>query len=386
MAPIRGFEARQARVWRCRRLWEQIARQRAGDKGPAASCPGEGAQARAVCGCWPGLGAAAAPRPPRPPCPGAHPHPGWHGRGAVGYQVAQCWHWSHATPPTVPGTALGMGLCCGPSLALHPQRCPSRGAVGLGWGAVGHRAMGRSRERGRGHNRGWQMPGRSSQSHCVSVSPAAIGVLVKAPYPVSAPRSLSPRPGQGRLRHSPPQAAFVPAPRSWLQTHRPGGSCPLCHSTGPGTPPVPPGAAGAVPTRGVPGGLWGTMPNGVRPPRGRDGTWPQPSSTQAVGISTGSPSLPTGMGGRGQQGGRGLEQTPSIALNMMGTPRAQAGDKATELLPPGDPAELAGRRARSRPSPSTASRPPKPLWFWGCWQEGLSRGARPAHTGHCRLQ
>lgn len=80
-------------------------------------------------------------------CPRS-PHPGWHSRGAVGYQVAQPWHWFRAIPPTgtVPGTAPAAGLCYGRLLALHPQCCPSQGAAGLRWGVVGHRATGREQK------------------------------------------------------------------------------------------------------------------------------------------------------------------------------------------------------------------------------------------------
>lgn len=82
-------------------------------------------------------------------------------------------------------------------------------------------------------------------------------------------------------------------------------------------------------------------------------------------------------------------QTPSIALNVMGTPCAQAEDTAKELLLPRELAQPSGEAV-----PATALVPvllPSPRWFspgWGdsCWQERLSRGAHPAHAGHCRLQ
>lgn len=83
------------------------------------------------------------------------------------------------------------------------QLCPSQGAVGLKWGAGGHRAMGGSRKHGRDHSRGWQISHVSLQSHRASVSPAAIGGLVNVPCCPTIPL---------------PTAAFVPTPPSWLQT------------------------------------------------------------------------------------------------------------------------------------------------------------------------
>lgn len=265
------------------------------DKGPGTKArlpraPGKGRRRVRAVGASPAWGLPLPPVPAVPRCPPG-PRSGWHGRGALGHRVARCWHWSHATPRAgaVPGTALGTGLCPGPSPALHPQRCPPRGAVGLGWGAVGHGATRRGQK-------AWMGPQqRIANTRQVAPVPTCLSFPSRCwgPLcPVSPPQSLSPWPG-----HSPAHATFVPAPCSWLQTHRPHGSCHLRRSTGLGTPPVPPGAAGAVPTHGVPGGLWGTMPNGTRPPKGRGGTWPPPHGTRVArgGVCR-------------QQGGRGLSK------------------------------------------------------------------------------
>lgn len=205
MAPIRGFEARQARVWRCRRLGEQIARQRAGDKGPAASCPGEAAQACAGRGCWPGLGAATAPRPPVPTMPQVPTRPPpWLARpghswvpGGTTLALVPC----HPPQPSqCPALLQAWGCAVAPLQLCNPSAAclgVQQGWTGVQWG---HRAMGREQK-------AWTGP-QQRMANTGQVLPVPPCLNFPSCYwgpcesPVSCRRSLSPWPGHGRLRHS----------------------------------------------------------------------------------------------------------------------------------------------------------------------------------------
>lgn len=242
----------QSVVWCCRRRREQMPDKGPGTKARLPRAPGKGRRRVQGTGAVPSRGCCC-PDPLCLPCPSVHLAPAL--AGVAGAQLGTRW----ANPgtgavPSLPWALCphcsGAKLCCGPSPALPISGCSGaemgcRGAQSYGEGA--ERRDGTTAEGGKYHV--WL------QSHCASVSPAAIGGPCEC---FVFPHHPPPR---GRLCPHSPQLATNPLS---------GGSC---HSTGLGTP-VLPGAAGAVPTHRFQGGFRARCQTVPDPPREGTGHGP----------------------------------------------------------------------------------------------------------------
>lgn len=248
MAPIRGLVLPPAQG--------ADARQRAGDKGPAASCPREGAQARAGHGSVPARGCRC-PDLPCLPCPSVHPAPVL--AGMAGAQLGTRW----ANPGTGAVLPLPWALCLHCSGVALLQLCPSQDAAGLKWGAVGHRAMGREQKA--------QMGPQQRVANITHVARVPLCLSFPSCYWGPCECSMFPH-------HSPSRGCLCPHSPQLVAISLSGGSCHWCCRVQLGLCP-PTESRGAL----------GHDAKWCRSPRGRDWTWPQLKGTQVGGTGTDSP-------------------------------------------------------------------------------------------------